>query len=109
MFLLENISSLLIGIFVLILIVMAILIPFFVFQIRDYTLRIKKEIIQLNKHMLLLNDNIIGLRQFSPRDNQPNQGLPMSECSWCHKIFPSSQAKIFKHVTLCPDCAKKQP
>ena len=70
MFLFENISSLLIGIFVFILIVMAILMPFFVFQIRDYTLRIKKEIIQLNKGVSLLNDNIIGLGQYSPRDNQ---------------------------------------
>ena len=108
MFLFENISSLLIGISVLILILMAILMPFFVFQIRDYTLRIKKEIIKLNEGVSFLNDNIIALRQNSDHRSQSDQELPMSKCSWCKKMFPSSQAKIFKHVTLCPDCAKKQ-
>ena len=96
-----------IAIFSLLLIIMAILMPFFIFQIRDYTLRIKKEIIKLNEGMSLLNDNIIAIGKNSAILAEVQQGGSLSICSWCKKSFPSSQAKIFKHVTLCPDCAQK--
>ena len=108
MFVLENVSSLVIGIFVLILIVMAILMPIFIFQIRDYTLRIKKEIIKLNEGISLLNDNIITIGKNSATLVHIQQGGSLSKCSWCKKTFPSSQAKTSQDVTLCPDCAHKQ-
>ncbi len=108
MFVLENLSSLLIGIFVLILLIMSILMPFFIFQIRDYTLRIKKEIIKLNESMSLLNDNIIAIGKNSAITVELQQGGSLSQCSWCKKTFPSSQAKIHKDIILCPDCANKQ-
>ena len=111
-----------IGILILILIILAILMPVFVYQISNYTLKIKKEIITLNESISLLNDNIIVIGKNSAilveimqRDKLPKegrivetqQGVSVSQCSWCQKTFPSYQAKIFKHVTLCPDCAKE--
>ena len=95
------------AILILILIILAILMPVFIYEICNYTRRIKKEIIKLNEGMSLLNDNIISIGKNSAILAEVQQGGSLSICSWCKKSFPSSQAKIFKHVTLCPDCAQK--
>ena len=49
------------GVLVIVLIILAILIPVFIYEICNYTRRIKKEIIKLNEGMSLLNDNIIAI------------------------------------------------
>ena len=82
--------------------------PVFIYEICNYTRRIKKEIIKLNEVVLRLNDNILAIGKDSAILADVQQGESLIQCSWCKKSFPSSQAKICKHVTLCPDCAHEQ-
>ena len=95
-------------ILILILIILAILMPVFIYEICNYTRRIKKEIIKLNEGMSLLNDNIISIGKNSAILAEVQQGGSLSQCSWCKKTFPSSQAKTSQDVILCPDCAHEQ-
>jgi len=96
------------AILILILIILAILMPVFIYEICNYTRRIKKEIITLNQSVSRLNDNIITIGKNSAILAEVQLGGSLSKCSWCKKTFPSSQAKTSQDVTLCPDCAHKQ-
>ena len=95
------------AILILILIILAILMPVFIYEICNYTRRIKKEIIILNESISHLNDRIININKNSTILIELQKGSLISQCSWCKNSFPSSQAKIHKDVILCPDCAQK--
>ena len=95
-------------IIILILIVLAILMPVFIYEICNYTRRIKKEIIKLNEGISHLNDRVININKNSTILIELQKGSLISQCSWCKKTFPSSQAKTSQDVILCPDCAHEQ-
>ena len=96
------------AILILILIVLAILMPVFIYEICNYTRRIKKEIIKLNENISHLNDRVININKNSTILVELQKGSLISHCSWCKKSFPSSQAKTSQDVILCPDCAHEQ-
>ena len=97
-----------IGILVVILIILAILMPVFIYEICNYTRRIKKEIVILNENISHLNDRVININKNSAILAEVQLGGKLLQCSWCKKTFPSSQAKTSQDITLCPDCAHEQ-
>lgn len=92
---------------VFVLIILAILMPVFIYEICTYTRRIKKEIIQLNQTLSLINSNVkLAVEDFTFFIK--SQGtISFVKCSWCQQSFPEPQVTKRQDITLCPICAKK--
>ena len=78
------------GVFIFILLIMAVLTPFFIFRIRN-------ELINLNRNVLMLIDVV-------------EKGFPHAgnvRCAECKNVFPATDAHHLDDKVLCPLCWSK--
>ena len=81
-------------IFLIILAILILLMPFFV-------LRIRNEMIKLNKNMERVVD-LLG--DIAPTPITKQSAPIMTKCHWCKQTFPKDEANVLEGETLCPIC-----